>query len=139
MAGLRWILLFLATAVSQTAAQANAPAVPRATRDLGRGHALSAADIWTESTEAQGPQRIGWITRRTIRAGEPLHAPAVAPPPLVRAGEPVSVRLMAADVMVAREGTAMMTGALGDRVRIRFAGQYSLTGVVAGPSDVRIP
>lgn len=131
--GLRWLLLLAAAAPL-----AHGQAAPRAARDLERGHMLSAADIRAEPTDPRALQLVGWVTRRTIRAGEPLRAPAVAPPPLVRAGETVSVRLVAAGITVARDGTAMMAGALGDRVRIRFGGQHSLTGVVAGPSTVRI-
>jgi flagella basal body P-ring formation protein FlgA len=140
--GLCWLLL-LATAVPSAKAQASAatsaPAAPRAARDLGRGHVLAASDMRADTVVPPGPQLIGWITRRVIRAGEPLRAPAVAPPPLVRAGAPVTVQFVTAGVTVAREGTALMTGAFGDHVHIRLDEHRSLNGVVAGPSTVRIP
>jgi flagella basal body P-ring formation protein FlgA len=140
--GLCWLLL-LATAVPSAKAQASvatrAPVAPLASRDLGRGHVLAASDIRADALAAPDPQVVGWITRRVIRAGEPLRAPAIAPPPLVRAGTPVTVQFVAAGVTVAREGTALMTGAFGDHVHVRLDEQRSLNGVVAGPSTVRIP
>jgi flagella basal body P-ring formation protein FlgA len=140
--GLCWILL-LATAVPSAQAQANtatsAPVAARAARDLGRGHVLAASDISVDALNPPNPQLIGWITRRVIRAGEPLRAPAIAPPPLVRTGTPVTVQFVTAGVTVTREGTALMTGAFGDHVPIRLDEHRSLNGVVAGPSTVRIP
>lgn len=100
---------------------------------------LAASDIRADTLVLPSPQLIGWITRRVIRAGEPLRAPAIAPPPLVRAGAPVTVQFVTAGVTVAREGTALMTGAFGDHVHIRLDEHRSLNGVVAGPSTVRIP
>ncbi|MBA4070819.1 MAG: flagella basal body P-ring formation protein FlgA [Gemmatimonas sp.] len=140
--GLCWLLL-LATAVPSAHAQASAAtgtsAAPQATRDLGRGHVLAASDIRADAPDPQGPQLVGWITRRVVRAGEPLRAPAIAPAPLVRAGTPVTVQFVTAGLTVAREGTALTTGAFGDRVHIRLDEHRSLDGVVAGPSMVRIP
>jgi flagella basal body P-ring formation protein FlgA len=133
--GLPWLLALAAIAARPAHAQV---AAPRAARDLERGRVLSSGDIATESTDPRALQLVGWVTRRTIRMGQALRAPALAPPQLVRAGETVTVRLVAAGITVAREGTAMMAGAFGDRVRIRFDAHRSLTGVVAGRSTVWI-
>jgi flagella basal body P-ring formation protein FlgA len=130
--GLGWLLLLAAVPPGQ------AQAAPRAARDLTRGLALSAADMTGDPTDARILHLVGWVTRRAIRAGEPLREPAIGPPQLVRAGETVSIRLVATGMVVARTGTAMMAGALGDRVRIRLDDQHSLTGVVSGPKTVRI-
>jgi len=136
--GLGWLLL-LATTAPRATAQATAQATPRAARDLARGVTLSAADIATDSTDVAPHRIVGWVTRRMIRRNEPLQTPAIGPPLLVRAGAGVRIRLLADGFTVARDGTALVAGALGDHVRVRLDGTHSVTGVVAGPALVRIP
>lgn len=140
--GLCWLPL-LATVVPSARAQAGAPTsavtAPRAARTMERGHVLAASDISADALDSLGPQYVGWVTRRVIRTGEPLRAPTIAPPPLVRAGTRVTVELVTTGMMVAREGTALTTGAFGDHVHIRLDERQSLNGVVAGPSTVRVP
>lgn len=117
---------------------AHAQAAPHATRNLERGHALRLADITSDSTDPATRRVVGWVTRRAVRTGEPLRSPAIGPPPMVRTGETISIQLVAAGIRLTREGTALTSGSLGDRVRIQLANDRSLTGVVAGPSTVRI-
>lgn len=131
-------LLLLAMATQRSGAQQSTPE-PRAAHHLVRGQVLARTDIAANGSDAQIGEFIGWITRRPIRIGELLRAPALAPPDLVRSGDSVTVRLMIADVSVAREGTATMSGALGARVRVRLDARHSVTGVVAGPELVRLP
>jgi flagella basal body P-ring formation protein FlgA len=117
---------------AQTALQSAAPA---AAHDLARGVELTAADI---SGNSESVSRIGWITRRMIREGEVLKEPAVAPPQLVRAGTEVTVRAESGGVIVTRTGTALSSGSLGDRIRVRLDSQHTITGTVASPATVKI-
>jgi flagella basal body P-ring formation protein FlgA len=57
---------------------------------------------------------------------------------MVHTGETISILLVAAGITLTREGTALMAGSLGDRVRIQLDKNRSLSGVVAGPATVRI-
>jgi flagella basal body P-ring formation protein FlgA len=116
----------------QTTAQTFAPV---AAHDLARGVELAAADIAGDSGSAS---RVGWITRRVIRAGEPLKVPAIAPAQLVRAGVEVTVRAAVGGVLVTRTGTALSSGSLGDRIRVRLDSQHTITGIVASSASVKI-
>ena len=131
---LRGILLF-----AVAARLAHAQGIPRASHRLDRGRTLTTADIAADSGDLRARSLVGWVTRRAIRAREPLRPPAVAPPPLVHAGEVVSVEFVADGITVARRGTALIAGTLGDRVRVRFDDDRSLDAVVAGPSMVHVP
>jgi flagella basal body P-ring formation protein FlgA len=115
-----------------TVAQGTGPA---AARDLARGVELTAADIAGDSAAAS---RVGWITRRLIRAGEPLKEPAVAPAQLVHAGSEVTIRAESGGVIVTRTGTALSSGSLGERVRVRLDSQHTITGIVASPATVKV-
>jgi flagella basal body P-ring formation protein FlgA len=124
----------VAGAQSTQSAQSAVPsAVPVAAREIARGVELTGADISGDSTE-----RAGWLTRRVIHAGEPLKEPAVVPPQLVRAGTEITVRAETGGVTVTRTGTALMSGSLGERVRVRIDTQHIVTGIVAGSATVRI-
>jgi hypothetical protein len=118
---------------TQSAQSAVPLATPLAAREIARGVELTAADISGDST-----MRAGWVTRRVIHEGEPLKEPAVVPPQLVRAGMEITVRAEAGGVLVTRTGTALMSGALGERVRVRVDSQHIVTGIVAGSATVKI-
>ena len=116
-----------------------------ARHDLARGVALAAADIDTVVTAA--PARAGaasaraaagWITRRGVRAGEPLRAPAVVPPPLVASGSPVTVVWDHAGVRVTRAGTALGAARRGERVLVRVDAQRRVTGIATEPGVVLV-
>jgi flagella basal body P-ring formation protein FlgA len=136
--------LALAGVASCTHAQNVAPAVsqtatPVAARDIPRGVELTAADIAADSAgTAVAASRIGWVTRRVMRAGEALSEPSVAPPQLVHAGASVTVRAETGGVVVTRTGTALMSGSLGERVRVRIDSQHIVTGIVAASATVKI-
>jgi len=134
----RWVAISGFLCLVAAAPRAHAQTVARATRDLERGHALQRADIRSDSTDPATRRVVGWVTRRAIRAGEPLRSPAIGPPPMVHTGETISILLVAAGITLTREGTALMAGSLGDRVRIQLDKNRSLSGVVAGPATVRI-
>jgi flagella basal body P-ring formation protein FlgA len=114
-------------------------AVPIAARDIPRGVELTVADIAADSAgPSVAASRIGWVTRRVMRAGEALSEPSVAPPQLVHAGASVTVRAETGGVVVTRPGTALMSGSLGERVRVRIDSQHIVTGIVAASATVRI-
>ena len=121
-----------AQGTSQSAAQQPTPV---AARDIARGVELTAADMKDDGAAAS---RIGWISRRVIHEGEQLVEPAIGPAPLVRAGSEVTVRAEAGGVVVTRAGTALSSGALGDRVRVRIGTQHTVSGIVASSSTVKI-
>jgi flagella basal body P-ring formation protein FlgA len=130
-------LAFDATCVraqgTQSAQSAVSVAVPAAAREIARGVELTAADIAGDAA-----LRTGWISRRVIHEGEPLKEPAVVPPQLVRAGTEITVRAETGGVVVTRTGTALMSGSLGDRIRVRIDSQHVVTGIVAASATVKI-
>lgn len=112
----------------------------RAAHDLARGTTLTAGDIVVDSGAAPTPSLpLGWVTRRIVHTGELLHAPAIAPPQLVRAGTNVTISAATGAVIASREGIAMSGGALGEQVHVRLDARRTITGTVAGPASVRIP
>ena len=131
------LLLSAGTAAAQTAQ----PAVPTAARALPRGYALTAEDL----VHAEGPPAAtddlvgpGWVTRRAVRAGEPLREPTVAPPPVVLAGEAVEAVWAEGGIEVRVRGTALATAAAGQRVAIRTENRRRIEGVAVAPGEVRI-
>ena len=123
-------LLAFAGAAPRALAQG---AVPVAAREIARGIELTSADI---SADTMAASRIGWVTRRVIHEGEPLKEPAVAPAQLVHAGLAVTVRAESGGVVVT--GTALSSGSLGDRIRVRLDSQHTITGIVASSAMVKI-
>ena len=117
--------------------------VPVATRVLARGVTLSPADYQVTVAVVRTALRTataadsGWVTRRPIAAGEPLVEPAVGPPALVTAGQPVHFVAEAGGVHLSVRGTAATTGALGDRIWVRMDSGRRLRGLVTAPGIVR--
>lgn len=116
-----------------------------ARHDLARGVALTAADIDTVvAVHAPRPASDtlvpieGWLTRRVIRAGEPLRAPAVEPPPLIARGARVTVVWETAGLRVTRDGTAVGAAHRGERVVVRVDGARRLTGVATDAGIVTV-
>jgi flagellar basal body P-ring formation protein FlgA len=136
----------LAVALGLPAALCAQPAAvepPTAARDLPRGHTLTAEDIGraegarrgTDGEAAVGP---GWVTRRGIREGEPLREPAVAPPPVVRAGETVEVIWRQGGMELRARGTALGSAVAGQRVAVRLDTRRRLEGTAAAPGQVLV-
>jgi flagella basal body P-ring formation protein FlgA len=113
-----------------------------AARELPRGHVLTADDIRSGGARSTPAARrstlVGWTTRRAIAAGEPLRAPAVAPPAAVRAGEKVAVVWRDAGIELRLAGTAAQDAPVGARVAVRVDARRRLEGTVVGPALVRI-
>jgi flagellar basal body P-ring formation protein FlgA len=111
---------------------------PVAARDIPRGAVLSAIDLLDQAVPAgeTSPVGAGWITRRLVRAGEPLRPPAVEPPRLVERGAAVEIRGASGAALITVRGTALGHGALGDRVLVRVGTGWTLEGVVDGPGTL---
>ena len=118
-----------------------------AARRIPRGTVLRAADM----TIARVPARVdargvvhadttpvipGWIARRVIQRGEVLRAPAVAPAPLVAAGQAVQFTYQQDGLELTLDGGAPVAGSLGDTIPVRLGARRRVTGVVAGPARV---
>ena len=105
--------------------------VPVAARPLAAGARLTAADLRPESRVCWGPPAPsseprpgpGWEVRRALAAGEVLARPAVAPPTLVQAGEPVRLVWGGGAVQVSVVGIALNRARQGELVRARVEGR----------------
>lgn len=113
-----------------------------AARDLARGETLAAGDIASAAAPAGAAAApasvVGWTTRRVISEGEPLLPPAVAPPDLVKAGDPVEAVWRGRTIQLRVKGTAAGSAALGERVLVRVDARRRLEGVVIGPALVEL-
>ena len=110
-----------------------------ATRPLPRGTVLAADDMAPASPDGSVVAApLGWTTKRLIAAGEPLRAPAVAPPDAIRAGQPVDVVFTDGAITLRLKGTALNAASLGARVAVRIDARRRLDGVAAGPSTVQL-
>jgi flagella basal body P-ring formation protein FlgA len=114
-----------------------------AARLLTRGAVLTARDITVQRVAGDGrlarrPTAVqpGWIARRIIRAGEVLRTPAVAPAPLVAAGQAVQYTVQQDGLALTLHGIAPVAGSLGDTVPVRLGARRRVTGIVAGPAHV---
>jgi flagella basal body P-ring formation protein FlgA len=116
---------------------ASAPHVPQAARDLARDEALARTDIVGDSVAADS--LVGWVARRRISAGEPLRPPAIGRRPVVAAGSEVAVIASVEGGRVARSGTALTAGAIGQRIRVRLEGARIVVATVTGPAEATIP
>lgn len=140
------------TPVARVVPMADARVVPMtdvhvAARRIARGTVLRAADM----TIARMPARVdargvvhadttpvipGWIARRVIQRGEVLRPPAVAPAPLVAAGQTVQFTYQQDGLELTLDGVAPVAGSLGDTIPVRLGARRRVTGVVAGPARV---
>jgi flagella basal body P-ring formation protein FlgA len=102
-----------------------------AARPLVVGKRLDPADVRTESRVCWGPPAPpsesrpgpGWEVRRALATGEVLERPAVAPPTLVVAGEPVRLVWAGGAVQVSVVGIALNRARQGESVRARVEGR----------------
>jgi flagella basal body P-ring formation protein FlgA len=117
--------------------------VPVAARALPRGASLTPSDYRVASIHVRAalahasPADSGWVTRRPVAAGEPLVEPAVGPPALVAAGQPVTYVVDHDGIRLSIRGTAATSGSLGQRVWVRVDSARRLRGIVAAPGTVR--
>ena len=137
-------LLAGAAILSPPAAREAGAQSPAAARDLPRGHVLEAGDIVASSaldgsTDGTAHVQPGWITRRVVREGELLRAPAVAPPPTVARGDAVTVRWNIEGVQITMPGVALGDAEAGDSILVRLDALRRVSAVVRGPSTVDVP
>ncbi|HET8655417.1 MAG TPA: flagellar basal body P-ring formation chaperone FlgA [Longimicrobiaceae bacterium] len=133
-------LVVLAVSLLAARAAAQAAKAPVAARDLDRGIVLTAKDVTfpagTTPDSAAAP--IGWTTRRVIAAGEPLMAPSVAPPDVIRQGSAVQLVWRTGGLELRLIGRAMNSAAAGERVLVRVDMHRRFSGVAVGPGIVRM-
>ena len=143
---MKTVLPFLAL-LSVVAAHADAQMrrVPVATHQIARGATLSADDIELRDSTMRSGVPVdtnevapGWVTRRVINAGEILRAPAVEPPNLVTANQPVAVEWVDQNIRLTLRGTATRNAAIGTRVTVRMDNGRRIDGTVVGAGRVRI-
>jgi flagella basal body P-ring formation protein FlgA len=117
-----------------------------AARPLASGARLEAGDLVSAVRMHWGPPAPraarpgeGWEVRRPLAAGEVAARPAVAPPPLVAAGEPVRMVWRQGGVNIVLEGIAL-NGARRDQVvRARIQGRSGrLAGRAIAPGVVEL-
>jgi flagella basal body P-ring formation protein FlgA len=139
---LGFFAMLLVSAVPGTA-QVRRVAV--ATHQIARGATLSASDIELRDSTMRSGGTVdtnevapGWITRRVINAGEILRAPAVEPPTLVTANQPVAVEWIDQNIRLTLRGTATRNAAIGSRVTVRMESGRRIDGTVVGAGRVRI-
>jgi len=138
----------IAGAVSPRAtfAQSNDMRIAIATRTLPRGSVLAQGDFELRDTTLKyagsqpdtTPVAAGWVTRRTINAGEILRSPAVEAPAVVNANSPVLIEWKDGSVSLTVNGTAARDGALGERIPVRSENGKRFEATVVAAGRVRI-
>lgn len=81
---------------------------------------------------------IGQVARQPLAAGEPLQQRQFQPKRLVKRGQQVVVEARGAHFRVTREGEALDSGGLGERVRVRFGRRELIHATVVGPARLAI-
>lgn len=137
------LAVLLALSASLAHAQQPMRRAAVATRALARGTVLSVDDFVFRDTTVRGPAdtaRVdaGWVTRRTINAGEVLRAPAVEPPTIVTANQPVEIEWKDHNVRLTLRGIAGRNAALGERVPVRTELGRRVDATVVAPGRVRL-
>ena len=119
--------------------------VPVLARNVQRGEVLAAADFQLEERAAAPPvlprpdEILGKETLRPLVAGTVVQARDVATPRLVKRGEPVTLRIRSAGLLISTPGRALADGGRGETVRVlATATRRTLEGEVEGPSSVLI-
>lgn len=132
---------------TQQLAQQAAPLTRRvvvAAHALSRGEVLSADDIeirdttGTRVTSDTNQIVPGWVTRRAIAAGEVLRSPAVEPPMVVTANQPVEVEWQDQNIRMIVRGIAARNASMGERVSVRMEHGRRIEATVVAPGRVRI-
>jgi flagella basal body P-ring formation protein FlgA len=106
----------------------SATAAPRAARALARGVVIAVEDVVGAMSADAVP--VGWVTRRVIREGEPLRAPAIGRVPVVRSGAFVTARVPSPRVRITRDAKVLADGGAGDTVLVRLDRNATVTAVV---------
>lgn len=118
-----------------------------AARAIRAGHALTAADVKvmrgrldTLPPRALSDARraLGAVSLRNIGRAQPLTAPMLRRPWLVKAGQPVQVRVQGESFTISGNGKAMNNAAADDSVRVRMTSGRIVSGHVGEDGEVRI-
>ena len=119
-----------------------------AVRPIAKGVVIQADDIEVQplSPESADHERllaskevIGREARTAIGAGQPISADAVQLPRLVRRGDKVSVRSLAAGVSITTSGKALADGAQGESIPVELEDpKRQIIARVTGPARVEI-
>jgi len=80
----------------------------------------------------------GWVTRRAIAAGEVLRSPAVEPPTVVSANQPVEIEWKDQNIRLTLRGIATRNAWMGERVSVRMEHGRRVEGTVVAPGRIRI-
>jgi flagella basal body P-ring formation protein FlgA len=131
-------------AAQQPAARTHRVAV--AMRAIPRGAVLGDDDFVVRDTAVRTVSPLpdstrvsaGWVTRRSIAAGELLIEPAVEAPSVVTANSSVQVEFQDQNVTLTIRGIAARSGAIGERVPVRTELGKRLDATVIAPGRVRI-
>ena len=119
---------------------------PVAARPLARGHLLGPEDVRLERVELTafppgalfaGELPEGRVTTRALAAGEPLRRDQVRLPPVVQAGDAVSVHAGGHGFQIVTEGKALATGVDGQAIQVAVAGKV-LTGTARAGKVVEV-
>lgn len=158
----RWGAIALLLGAYPVAAVAQSSRVAIAAHEIARGVVLAPADIaylpaegvpehatqnsplpdcgpvGQSDCQTVRPLLVGWMTKRLIVAGEPLRAPAVTPPQLVKSGDVVDVVYEGDRVLITMRGHATRSAALGERLTVRMDNQRKLEATVVAAGRVRV-
>ena len=128
-----------------------------AAHEIARGSTLTAGDIAYAPRDAHTRERsrsatpstnttpaaaddslVGFTTRRLLAAGEPLRAPAVVAPQLVKSGDLVEIVWGQDGIVVTLRGRATRSAGVGERIAVRVDSQRKLEGTVIAAGRVRV-
>jgi len=99
-----------------------------ASRNLVRGDIVTRADVVSEIVNTsqlrqgqigESDSVIGQEVKRPISKGEPFRHASLDSPMVIRRGDPVIIELQSGSISVSSNGTAMVNGRIGERIRIR--------------------
>jgi flagella basal body P-ring formation protein FlgA len=119
----------------------------RATRAIGRNETVGAGDfeVVTAPLEETGMKRLpdiadvaGLVARRDIAAGEPLTQAVLDVPLAVRAGDDVTVTVVAGTVQVTTTARASSSGHTGETIRVVPEGGKALRARITRPGAVEV-
>jgi flagellar basal body P-ring formation protein FlgA len=117
------------------------------TRNVERGDVLKASDVAMErrpkaeigSDAAARGRTIGMQMRRSLRAGQALHAADVGKPDLVQKDDNVTLIYESAGIYLTARGKAIDNGTEGDTVSVlNLQSKRTITGTVVGRDQVAI-
>ena len=118
--------------------------LPVASRSLERGQVVGPEDVayvartvWGEPISSF-PDPVGMVAERVLSAGDPLEAPGVRPPVIVRGGSEVEAVLVHDRITLRVRAEALSSARLGDRIDVRLASGVRATGRVVGPGLIEL-